>query len=560
MTILDTFYLLFKSDAGNVKTDMAAMEKQIDALREKGKKRSEQENKDLKELIARQKELTDSVKDSQKETDKFVNSIADATAALVGFAAVRSGITKSSSFNSDLKVQSELLQQSARDLKVYGAAAEAAGGSKEGMLATISAWYNGAIAAGITNPGKFSDWTANLQKRLALAPDVGAKNQIIDSLGLPIDPGFRRELLNPEEFRKQIASAEANVGANDKDFDTARETQSHLSHIGQTLDNIWTKISTWAGPTVSGIVQSPVGRIAEDLVGLKLLSYVGKKLLGGGAATAAGEVGTAGAIGLAATIASYLAVVGVGVAIPHYAPQGGRWLGRQINKLRGVGDENGIPPWDPAYNGGSSSPAGNLTRGGGSSSPAGNLTRGLRNNNPGNLSSWQGAGSDGGFAVFATPAAGIHAASSNLEAYGKRGWNTLESIAAHWAPSSENDTGAYIRALEKSTGFGRGDKLDLSDPAVREKVIKGIIQQENGSNPFSDSELMNSISAGKSSLSAATSYGSPATTNKSVTIKIDKIEVQTKATDAAGIAQGVGEHLSSVLGYIAADSDDGVFA
>ena len=84
MTILDTFYLLFKSDAGNVKTDMAAMEKQIDALREKGKKRSEQENKDLKELIARQKELTDSVKDSQKETDKFVNSIADATAALVG--------------------------------------------------------------------------------------------------------------------------------------------------------------------------------------------------------------------------------------------------------------------------------------------------------------------------------------------------------------------------------------------------------------------------------------------------------------------------------------------
>jgi hypothetical protein len=44
MTVLDTFYLLFKTDAPGAKAEAAALDKQLDELEKKGKKRSEDES------------------------------------------------------------------------------------------------------------------------------------------------------------------------------------------------------------------------------------------------------------------------------------------------------------------------------------------------------------------------------------------------------------------------------------------------------------------------------------------------------------------------------------
>jgi hypothetical protein len=96
--------------------------------------------------------------------------------------------------------------------------------------------------------------------------------------------------------------------------------------------------------------------------------------------------------------------------------------------------------------------------------------RGLRNNNPGNLEYGEFAkahgatGSDGRFAIFASPEAGTAAHEALLRsAYLAKGLNTPSAIIRKYAPANENDQAAYLAFL-KSKGFDRdaaitGDNL-----------------------------------------------------------------------------------------------------
>lgn len=112
--------------------------------------------------------------------------------------------------------------------------------------------------------------------------------------------------------------------------------------------------------------------------------------------------------------------------------------------------------------------------------------RGFRNNNPGNLRAGkvahpgQQSVDEHGFAVFSTPDAGMAAADSNLAAYGRRGINTLRGVVSRWAPPSENDTEAYIAHAADLAGVRPDQKLDLSDPKIRRKVLPAIFQIETG--------------------------------------------------------------------------------
>lgn len=117
---------------------------------------------------------------------------------------------------------------------------------------------------------------------------------------------------------------------------------------------------------------------------------------------------------------------------------------------------------------------------------AGRVARGIRTNNPGNLRSWPGAGSSGGYATFATPEDGLKAAGRNLMGYqDKYGINTISKIINRWAPASDNNNvPAYVAAMSKSTGFGADQKLDLHDPKVLAPLISAITKHENGQNPY----------------------------------------------------------------------------
>lgn len=128
-------------------------------------------------------------------------------------------------------------------------------------------------------------------------------------------------------------------------------------------------------------------------------------------------------------------------------------------------------------------PGGPAMAGGGPNAP-----RGIRNNNALNLEAspfTQGqpgfSGSDGRFGKFDTPENGLAAADKLLASYGARGINTIPGIINRWAPQSDgNNTANYAAFVAKQAGLDPAAPVDLSDPAVRAKIIPAMAQFENG--------------------------------------------------------------------------------
>ncbi len=142
----------------------------------------------------------------------------------------------------------------------------------------------------------------------------------------------------------------------------------------------------------------------------------------------------------------------------------------------------------PPYSPGTNSPPMSYNQSGGGNA------RGIRNNNPGNLRVAPNAvGNDGAFAVFDKPDDGLAAMSRQLQLYGDRGNNTPYGIIHTYAPSSENNTQAYINAVTGETGFGAHEQLDLSDPATLKRMMAAMIRHENGSQPYSEKDIDSGI-------------------------------------------------------------------
>lgn len=114
-------------------------------------------------------------------------------------------------------------------------------------------------------------------------------------------------------------------------------------------------------------------------------------------------------------------------------------------------------------------------------------TRGLRLNNPGNIrhgSPWVGLAPDQPdpeFCKFIDMPSGIRAMTILLRNYASRyGLNTIAGIVSRWAPPSENETAAYIRAVSNSTGFAPDEPLNLNDPDIIGALERAIVNQEQG--------------------------------------------------------------------------------
>lgn len=113
-------------------------------------------------------------------------------------------------------------------------------------------------------------------------------------------------------------------------------------------------------------------------------------------------------------------------------------------------------------------------------------TRGLRNNNPGNIrrtgnDTWQGMSAtqtDPAFVQFVDMEHGVRAVAITINTYMSHyGINTVRGIITRYAPSSENNTAAYINDVAQRMGVGPDDALDQSNiPAL----VDAICAHENG--------------------------------------------------------------------------------
>ena len=141
------------------------------------------------------------------------------------------------------------------------------------------------------------------------------------------------------------------------------------------------------------------------------------------------------------------------------------------------------------------------------------MSRGLRNNNPGNLErnniAWQGMAedqTDERFITFSSPEYGIRAMARVLKNYGRRhGLRTIEQIISRWAPASENQTDSYIQHVSQKLDIPPATPLNLDDDALLGRLIRVIIEHENGTIPYDDETIAKGVQLEKSS-SANWSY------------------------------------------------------
>jgi hypothetical protein len=133
----------------------------------------------------------------------------------------------------------------------------------------------------------------------------------------------------------------------------------------------------------------------------------------------------------------------------------------------------------------------------------GKPTRGERNNNPGNIRpagyTWQGqtgidSGLMGDYVIFDSPEYGIRAVGKDLLTKFGRGLNTVRKIIAAYAPSSENDTGAYISAVSGGVGVSADSMLNLRDVATLTAFVYAIIKHENGRVIYSPAQVAEGVS------------------------------------------------------------------
>lgn len=203
-----------------------------------------------------------------------------------------------------------------------------------------------------------------------------------------------------------------------------------------------------------------------------------------------------------------------GIARLLNAIKDGRWkdaysIGREIMQQKGNSDAmpevsssaNGVADWIKGKTGFDPRSIGRYFTG---DDADGDLKRGERNNNPGNLNFVGQAGASlekpgGRFAKFETAYDGLRAMARQLTLYAQRGINTVEGIISTWAPSSENNTGAYVNAISSKLGVNPNAALNLQNPQVLSQLMDGIIRHENGRNIY-PSELVNRAAGGGASL------------------------------------------------------------
>ena len=121
-----------------------------------------------------------------------------------------------------------------------------------------------------------------------------------------------------------------------------------------------------------------------------------------------------------------------------------------------------------------------------------------RNCNPLNIrfskdTNWMGSKlkSSKGFVVFATFSFGYRAAVMILRSYAKRGLTTVPQIIETWAPRSENNTVAYIKAVldnlseRQSEPYTVDDntEIDLKNRELVVQLLLSMTRVEMGANP-----------------------------------------------------------------------------
>lgn len=461
-----------------------------------------------------------------------------------------------------------------------GLTADQAQSSLEGFTRTLrlNPGMNGLLSQlGVTGKGPLQQFDSFVQKTKQMQPYIAAAYAQLfgidpDTL-LMLQQGQDERLAAEGAYRRKLASfgidpeQAAKVG---RDFDNAirrvkdtfndlwiviqsrlapvltplidqfdRWAQTHAGEIAQAISDAVQRLANWiqsvnwekVGNDIGGVVDA-LGGVKGVLIGLTAIALA--PLIANVLALATAVIRLGGAASTAG-LATLARVLGPLALLFHSKDlNDGEDADLQRRRAQGAGiDPNSIDWNGPINRGGSGANGGFIPDGSiiEEPLPSTRTPRGIRNNNPGNIEygrftrSMGATGSDGRFAVFESMEDGIRAAIALLQSYAARGIDTVQSIISKWAPSSENNTKAYVDAVAKQIGVSPDAHLNVDQLS---QVANAIFRHENGA------------SYGKLGVNPA------ASNSKSLTVS-QKTDVHVHgSTDPAGTGRAVAAEQSRV--------------
>lgn len=558
-TVIDSLIVKLGLDS----TDFRRGEKQVDQGLEQTRKRAERTGKQVQQ--------------SGKEAAEFFNQMRGAALRFFAVLTVGRGL---SDFTRTIVQTGAQLDRMAKNfgtstdrLSRWTAAVKINGGTAEGFLGTMQGLSSALTELKLTGTTgilpylqalgvSVADATGKARPLEEILGDIGAKLQAMPnredafnigrSLGID-DATINLLLKGRVEVEKLLA---AQKGYSEEDARRAREAAERWEQVKINIERTTQEIVIKALPTLERLAKS-MERFADVAVpvlsqmvgafeqldkatdgwattlGLALVTLrliTGPGIMGGIGKLAAG-LGRLGAVG-AAGAGGYA----IGTAINDQFISGtsvGDFIGESLHRIAAAfGSEESKRIL--AINTGTGLPTSPSSAQGGA--PVNPGVRAVRNNNPGNLEFRGQAGAvreagSGRFAKFGSQAEGVAALVKQLQRYGSRGIDTLDKIINTYAPSSENDTQAYIAALSKRLGVSGSDQLNLSDPATLGALVRGISTHEAGSDYLKNKDI----------ISGLTMAGVGRSGQGGNSYTIGEVKVYTQATDANGIARDMNQ-------------------
>lgn len=256
MTVLDTFYLLFKTDAaGQAGKDIDTLEKKIDSLKAKGKTRSDDETKQLKELQKQHKELNQQLKETENAQSKIIDGIAGVVAGYAGFAAIKAGILNTAEYNRQLSITGKNLGQNTNEWRAYAAAVKAAGGNPDDVINRATSLQGEFALAGL--PFSLKNYYDGI-RQLIKGRDQSGRDAIFTQQG--ISGGERAFLEQSDDDYERAIQTQFSLANATKDSEKAS------SEFGTALDNLGTRLTT-LGSTINEFILPPVTKFIRTMGG-----------------------------------------------------------------------------------------------------------------------------------------------------------------------------------------------------------------------------------------------------------------------------------------------------
>lgn len=532
MTVLDEFVLLFKSNAKPTQQEIKALDKQISDLADKGTKISKAEEKQFADLLKLRKQLTEATKEQNDELDKsaegfnkLTSLIGQATAGYLTFQGIKAGLLKTADFNSKLQVQSQFLGQNVRDIAAYGAAVEQAGGSVEGFQNTLSNLTAAAASTGQQLApikelfGRFHSFLAPLPLNEALRIGQG-------QLGL--DEGSIL-LLRKQNYQEELERAYTLTEKTAEETEAARAFERQLDATAQTFGKLESTLGTAVLPklnefllTIQNLADIAGGKTDIDRTYGDQKGALGKTLdfIGG----------------------AYIAAFGSDQDYANVFGTGGRGGDATlVEQMRKRNAQRNVT--NPPTSGAEKTAYDYWISQGYSPTQAAILV--------GNQIGEGGAGGlagDGG------------------TSFGIAQWHDPKRIADILANTGIDVRTAGINDQLRAQHWEMQNRYGITPSTLPNDINAGssylVNNYEFTRNRSRDSLLRAQYALGIASQFPLNSSGGSIVNNtggdRSLSVKVDKIDVNTQATDAQGIANGIGTALHSQFKFANSNLDDGI--